>query len=340
MKRGFLILGIFVAFLTACQDDNVAPGPDPTSPNTEKTEAVKGALKVMSSLQGLDRLGFSSPSLFNGGMGFQANGRENGISNGRLSLTTARMAGDTTDNGGGDGEDDWTTCAEQEFTDNGDGTYSWVLDYGVDGCEEYGYFMKGKMIETYGGDGDSFSSKLEYFGFGNEYYTQDGTSEYSGTWTLDAEGANSPQDSAGWSVSGEYTHKEDLTISISEEDFNETFTYKAEGSQEFDEKGSTEKAGFRKYTASNGDFYNTTIDTPLYFSYECISEDSESWIFVQVSGTESTTYQEGDVAGEFSINYGDGTCDNIITVTENGESYDIDLGEQWEDEWEDDDDNG
>lgn len=336
MKRGFLIFGILVAMLTACQDDSVAPGPNPSTPTASKSKAVKDALKVAETMQGLERLGFGSPSMFNRALGFQANGRSSAAGAAGRALTTAKMASDTTDTGGGDDGCDWTTCATEEFKDNGDGSYTWTIDYGEEGCEEHGYFMKGKMVETYREDGNTFSSEVVYTNFGDRNYTQNGTASFSGTW----ESTGNAEDSTDWDYKGSFSHKENLTISITEDDFNETFTVEAQGSESFDKNGFTNNEGFYKYTTSNGDFFNTTITTPLFYSYQCESDDPNTWVFVYVSGVESTTYKEGETTGEFTMDYGQGTCDNIVTITENGESYDVDLGKEWEDDWDDDGDDG
>ena len=106
-------------------------------------------------------------------------------------------------------------------------------------------------------------------------------------------------------------------------------TYVAEGSEEMDENGYKINSRTESIDISTGESFNTQIDVPLYYDFECDEEDI--WIFV--SGQESGSYVIGDESGTYSINYGDGTCDNIVTVTENGISQEVDLGEEWE-EWE------
>lgn len=348
MKRLILIFGIFLTVFTACQEDQVAPSGD-QNPTNQKSEAAKEVLNIISGMKGFDRLGFGSPSVFTGGFGLSSTGSVNG-----RQLSTARMQSDTTDNGGGDGgggsgegddhfdgECEWTSCAEQTFTENADGSFTWILDYGTDGCEEYGYTIKGKIIETYKEDGNTFTSSIEYVNFGDDFYLMNGTSSYSGTWSEPDFGAG--EDTLMFSYSGSYTYAEDLMITTKDSVdgvlVEETIKLEASGSESYDEKGSTTNEGFSKYTLSNGDFYNTTISTPLYYSFECDTDlENGSYVFVYVSGVESTSWQEGTESGEFSVNYGDGTCDNIITVTENGESYDVDLGEEWEDDWEEGED--
>jgi hypothetical protein len=56
-------------------------------------------------------------------------------------------------------------------------------------------------------------------------------------------------------------------------------------------------------------------------SYKC----SDIWI--PVSGIESVSSKENDQSYSFTINYGDGTCDNLATVTENGKTAVVDFSQ-------------
>ncbi|WP_422358615.1 hypothetical protein [Reichenbachiella sp.] len=339
MKKMSLILGVFVTMLyvlTACED-NATPTPDLSTSSAEKAASVKAALKLMSNSQALERLGFGSPSMFNENFGITSKQSANGarkLSTARQAssngLSMARSTNDSTDIDDHE-ECEWTTCATETFEENSDGSYTWTLDYGVDGCEEYGYFMKGKLIETFVENGNEFSGTIEYVGFGDEYSTMTGTETFSGTW----EDSGNSEDSTEWDYSGSYEYTEDLTYLYKEDDVEEEYTLKASGKETYDEEGFTQDEGEYTYTASNGDFFSGVISVPLYYSYTCDSDFEDSWVFVDVSGVENFSYQEGDESGEFSINYGDGSCDNIISITENGETYDVDLGEEWDEEWSD-----
>ena len=342
MKKLIWIITICTTTFFACQQDNsVTPDLSVNDPSTTvQTQSAQNTLRVMSSIQDMDRLGFGTPSLFSRGVGFEMAG---GIAGGRT-LSTARINSDS-ETGEDDWEDDWgdeddyecewTTCATEEFTENADGSFTWTLDYGVDGCEEHGYFMKGKIVETYTEDGNTFSSTTEYIDFGDEEYTVNGTSTYSGTYEDPVE----TTDSLDWDYSGTYSFKENLTIAYADE----TYSVEAEGSESFDKNGFTSNEGFTNCTSSNGDFFQTVISTPLFYSYSCEQTTSVEYIFAFVSGVETTTYQEtvedgSTETGEFSIDYGDGTCDNIVTITENGVSETVDLGKEWEEDWDDEED--
>ena len=67
--------------------------------------------------------------------------------------------------------------------------------------------------------------------------------------------------------------------------------------------------------------------------YSCYSTRSLQadfcWFFTYVSGRERIRYKDGDVEGTFEIDYGDGKCDNIITIYEDGKVTVVDLSKDW-----------
>jgi hypothetical protein len=64
------------------------------------------------------------------------------------------------------------------------------------------------------------------------------------------------------------------------------------------------------------------VSEPLITDYKC----TESW--VPVSGIETiTTTQNDGTSQEYSLNYGNGTCDNLAELTENGQTTTIDFGQ-------------
>jgi len=46
-----------------------------------------------------------------------------------------------------------------------------------------------------------------------------------------------------------------------------------------------------------------------------------------VSGKERISYRQGDKEGSFIIDYGDGECDNVIVIIENGKRIKVDLSD-------------
>ena len=234
-------------------------------------------------------------------------------------------------------------CMTETYEDDGQGNYVYTIDFG-DGCDYYGEFLKGKMIEEGTNsetDGEtfeeSFTAKITYVNFGGEDWTINGTTQFEGTWS---EAFNEDLDE--YVFESTYSHVTDLveefiefadweedSVSVGEEMI--TVQYIASGTETENNAGYTVSAASEEVAVSTGETFTSTVTIPLYYDFGC--EDQEVWVFV--SGREEGTYSYMGEFGEFSVDYGDGSCDNVITVTENGQSEEIDLEEEWE-EWEED----
>lgn len=243
-------------------------------------------------------------------------------------------------------EDPWISCAITTETVNPDGSITTVVDYG-DGCEEgwadWKYRMWGKITSTYlyqnSIDGNVFKDVYYY---DNAYENYGGYNYYdSSDWEMDGishyEGESS-YDTSYLSFSGWYLYEDNTTYRWNEE----TYSYRGEGKTSYDNtRWTTEYANY-EYLNGNDYYYRTTVLKPLVMDYTCsgpiwltrnaIAEGDENsivYIFTYVSGVEEISYRQGDEEGHFIIDYGDGECDNIITVTENGNKSIIDLSENW-----------
>ena len=239
-------------------------------------------------------------------------------------------------------DDEEPHCLVETWTEDGTGNYTYTIDFG-DGCYYYDYWMFGKMEEKGFYSDNSFSSNVTYYNFGGSHdeggedWVIDGTHSYSGTWE---ETEETDEDSV-WSYNASYEFAADLTEKYVEYghwgDSSEVSTgeqtiivdYVANGSEEMDNLGYTVKTRSEDVSVSTGESYTSLVEVPLYYDYAC--EIEEVWIFV--SGRESGSYAYEGTTGTYSIDYGDGACDNIITITENGVTEEIDLDDVW-DEWE------
>ncbi len=227
-------------------------------------------------------------------------------------------------------------CYTESYTESGD-SYEYILDFGT-GCDYYGEFMKGKLVEKGTFTNGSFRDEVEYFAFGGENWEISGTESYEGTWT---EPDSTNLENETWNST--YSFVSDLTEKFTEEDFNEEISYQASGSEKWDESGFTVTSGSERVSTNSGESYESQIDSPLFMDFSCEEDD----VFIFVSGSESGTYtyldENGNATnGTYAIDYGSGACDNLITVTEDGVSEEIDVAEEWEvecedhEEWEDD----
>ncbi len=225
---------------------------------------------------------------------------------------------------------EWVTCAVVTETLNPDGSVTTIYDYG-DGCDEYGSLISGKITYVWSNDADTYYSKITYENYSAYGMTMHGESEYSFTNTgddwytiLPVEEGNADGDTLYipeviYNWSGTSSGKDNMVLTF---DTGESYTYTSEYANEWDNNSSTVSVGTYTFKSSNGEEYRYAVVEPLYYNYECY----ESWI--AVSGIETMFYKSAD--GEvfnFTIDYGDGTCDNLATVTEGGETTVVDFGE-------------
>jgi hypothetical protein len=229
----------------------------------------------------------------------------------------------------GDSIDVWEyyTCATVTETDNGDGTFTTVYDYG-DGCDEYGSLFSGKMTYIWSNEGNNYYSMViydNYYSYGtkmngfSEYsFTSDGNSYYGyATKEITDDTVYAPDVFFNWS--GTSTAIEEMTIIF---DNGESYAYSSDYSNKWDSVSFTLLTGEYNFkNEAEGYEYNYLVTKPLFTDYRC----SETW--VPVSGIESIYYKESGLSAHFTLDYGNGSCDNLGILTENGESSVVDFGE-------------
>ena len=265
------------------------------------------------------------------------NGMKSGRKEGDSTGTTEPQPGDSTLYG-----KPWVTCAVISETNNPDGSITTITDYG-NGCDEgwddWKYRTWGKITSTYlyttqmNGTGitDSFSYHTQYDNYGGYYYADssqwgmNGYSNYAGESTYDT---------ADYTFNGWYAYSDDISYRWNDQ----TYSYKGSGKTTYTNKSwVTENADY-EYSDGMDYYYRSTVLKPLVMDYTCTppvmylngeksgAEPSTGiYVMTYVSGIESVKYRQGGESGEFTIDYGDGTCDNLITITENGISVVIDL---------------
>ncbi len=322
MKRSRIIFtaiwALIVLTFFACEQDI-----NEVDPTTDQT-SVENTNSVFANSNGRDRVRGSG---LGGPMGFLygrflggANGRSTGsvaksmrayMSN--SSSFNARTATDTTN----------TDCWKESYTET-ETTYEYTLDFGT-GCYYEGEFLKGKLVEKGTYTNGSFQDEITYTGFGGTDWEINGTEKYQGTWS-EATGTN--EEDEIWNA--DYTFQSDLKEKFTEEGVTEEITYTATGQEKWDESGFTVLASDESVTTNTGESYTSKVESPLVMDFKC----EEDEVFVFVSGIESGTYsytEDGStMSGTYSIDFGSGACDNLITVTENGVSEEIDVAKEWD----------
>jgi len=214
------------------------------------------------------------------------------------------------------------TCATvTEYVDD-NGKNVTVYDYGQDGCEDWGSFFKGKVTYIWSQTNDVYFSKVmyeNYYAFG---MTMNGYSEYSYSFVNMTFENGKDSTISNFDMSGSSSCIEDIEMIY---DGGETYHYTANYSSEWEEKSYTVHEGEYSYkNLSNGYEYTYKVTEELFSNYECGYE-----IFVPVRGIEEIIYKDFEIDTKFVTNYGDGTCDNIAVINENGNEYTIDFGELW-----------
>lgn len=219
-----------------------------------------------------------------------------------------------------------TACVHEEYWVNDDGTYTYVIDYG-EGCELYGEFYRGKVIETYRYENNSFFSKIEYIGFGGEDWSINGLSVYEGVYEYAADST----DSIDGGYSSSYSWQDDIVYEWVEDGVEYRADVNGNGSAhvtdlEFRISSQVYEVDYAEGNTES--FYRYEVIEDLVYSYAC-----EDDIYIWVSGVEEVEASEGN----FTIDYGDGSCDNTFTITVNGESSEVNLEEDWQAGWSEED---
>lgn len=339
--RKFISAAVWIvvaSMIWSCNEDDGNIDPQtPSESSIVKDNLLTGSNLAMSRLR--DQ-GFGGPMGAIFGNFASSNAGRSGAT--PLSMMNHSMRGrtsnDSTDTGG-----ESPACLTEIWEDDGNGTYTYTLDFGG-GCDYYGEYLQGKFTETGTYTDASFSSTTTYTNFGGEDWMIDGTQSYSGTWESDSENPENEEDSLNWTYSATYQFAADLDMSYMEYGYDSTsevstgeqlieVDYVAQGAESVDQSSYTVESRTESVSVSTGETFSSTVDAPLFMNFEC----ADVWIYV--SGIESGSWAYQGNSGSYSINYGDGTCDNIVTVTENGVSEEVDLGDVW-DEWEEECGNG
>lgn len=216
-------------------------------------------------------------------------------------------------------------CANETYEYYSDGTYKYELDFG-DGCEAFGSFLKGKVVETGRYRFNSFESTTEFTNFGQDDWTANGTDSFVGSVTIDAEYIEDSLVINDWEVI--YSFDSDLVEEHSET-INEvqevrTLQQKSSGSETMNEDTYMVRFRSASFAYETGERYSSYVVEPLQMHYDC---NEQYDVITFVSGIERGIFTVGDQTADYAIDYGDGICDNFVTVTENGESTTLDVND-------------
>lgn len=233
--------------------------------------------------------------------------------------------------------DSTSTCGVATTTQNPDGSTTYIYDYGDSCVQTYDfgkYIYWGKSSSTYKyttrKEGsvyiNEYFSNSQFKNFGGKYISKDynswwnsnGYYKYSGESTYDT----LSQEYSGWSESSD----------SSAFSYNDgSYVYEGSGKYSYNNKKSVEESNEYRYI--NGEnYYHSVVTVPVVRDYTCNPYQSKGngimplcIVLVPVSGRVLVDYSQDGKSGEFEIDYGNGECDTLITITENGKTIIVDL---------------
>jgi hypothetical protein len=192
-----------------------------------------------------------------------------------------------------------------------------VYDYGTEGCDEFGTLVSGKITYIWSQIDTLYHSEVIYENYSGYGMTMNGFSEYS--YTFNDMNYIEPGDSGVYTInwSGSSSCIEDIVMAYTG---GSTYHY----TSDYSSSSTIHQGEYSWQDVTNGFGYTYKINQDLFYNYGCGWE-----IWVPVSGIEEITYVDAETNSHFITDYGDGTCDNLATVTENGVTYVVDFGELW-----------
>ena len=288
IKSFRIVAALIMAGLYACTEEQVKPEDTNSSTKTERVALLKTEL---------DRTAFN---LFGSKLKTIGSGREQtGIHRFgglfRSKADAARRA------------ESWDTCALVTITENPDGTYTVILNFG-EGCQDNGKFITGVVAFTGSETDTSVVFKIAFDKFSerdiDEVVENPATINgfYKGNWGISL--SNGLEYEEAFQTAFEVNYKDGA---------KETIAGEGELIGDID--------GFvvNKYNFAgsnlNNDVYAVFVVNPLVYDFDCKTTS----IFTK--GTEAFKVNAESAA----IDFGDGKCDNIFTILLEGVTIIIDL---------------
>jgi len=294
MKPNFLKISFALVLLTAlyaCNDEQLKP--------TGDQEVVDQTKQLAVSKNGLDKMAFG---LF--GNDFRANAGD------RTSRGKHRFSGMfKSKEDAARTADIWESCALVTITENPDGTFTVILNFG-EGCEDNGKFIQGVVAFTGSETDTSGYFQIAFSNFAErdlnaeeeDLFTVNGV--YQGGWVLNPD----PEfDYAqGFEGAFEIDHESGAQLILA-----------GEGELAGNENGIVVTKHNVHGSDSDGNTFGSAVVDPLVFDFNC------EIAYNYVAGTEVYQYN-GEAA---AVDYGNGACDNILTIQQECLIIIIDLDE-------------
>ncbi len=216
---------------------------------------------------------------------------------------------------------DLPDCLTESFHLNPDGSYKYEIDFG-EGCDFFGTLLKGKIVETGRYYSNTFNSTMEFIGFGGVDWTLNGLDRFNGTVYSEYETIEDSVVLTDWSVV--YTYNSAFDESRIEDEETVSLAYSATGTERVNDSSWEVRFGTYAYKYETGEKHTAYVVEPLLMHYGCNDLFNVNTF---ISGIENVGFYSDEETIEFSIDYGNETCDNIVIITQNGISEEIDINE-------------
>ena len=201
------------------------------------------------------------------------------------------------------------SCGEVT-TNIGAGSISYVIDFGTGCTDEFGNEYSGRMLYEVTLEGESGVSTF-VMTFDN--FTSNGSSVSGTITTSNVVTSEDGSFSYDYTISnGVFTEASGSTVTL-----NQTstfmFDFGSEGLFDIDFSYSGSSNG-----SVDGTAFSSQITTPILIKFACAEQE----VVVPVSGVQELTINNRPT---MTIDYGDGTCDNIAVVSIGNSSRSVDL---------------
>jgi hypothetical protein len=223
------------------------------------------------------------------------------------------------------------TCAEIKAKYNQDGSMTTTFDYG-DGCQVSGAprfeFLYGQLEATFNYWSTFFGTttrnhfyyQSKFKNFGGRYTENGQVFEWSNNGTT-TDQSYSDTDSVTGSYSGQFQHDAHITMVWN----GQTYEHKGSSTTSYDMTGMVVEESDFIYSTNNDGFYHTKVVEPLVMKFNCQADSSGMSPIIYVSGIESVHFKDSNGEGSFEIHYGNGECDQIVTIVEKGKRKKVNL---------------
>ena len=187
-----------------------------------------------------------------------------------------------------------------------------TIDFGTTGVTTNEVTRKGRILISYSGRKNAGGSirTLSYDGYSRNGVVFDNLMAFSITNTA-AQGTIDSTHFRHALDGGKLTFPDGTTI-VRQANYDVTIDYVA---KTLTLSANTVKLHSASGTTRAGKDYTMDINTPLVYKVECLATK----VYIAVSGKKTITANKID----YTIDYGDGTCDNTVTITVGGKTATI-----------------